>query len=38
MTIFMGENEKWINKGNDKNEGVDCLLHITQYLFQISKS
>ena len=40
--IFIGEKEKWINKGNDKQEAADSLLHnttsYTQHLYQISKS
>ena len=40
--IFIGEKEKWTNKGNDKQEEDDSLLHntttYTQYLHQISKS
>ena len=40
--IFIGEKEKWTNKGNDKQEDVDSLLHNTtrhtQHLYQISKS
>ena len=40
--IFIGEEEKWTNKGNDKQEEADSLLHnitsYTQYLYQISKS
>ena len=39
---FIGEKEKWTNKGNDKQEEVDSLLHntisYTQHLYQISKS
>ena len=40
--IFIGEKEKWTNKGNDKQEEADSLLHnttsYTQHLYQISKS
>ena len=40
--IFIGEKEKWTNKGNDKQEEADSLLYnttsYTQYLYQISKS
>ena len=39
--IFIGQKEKWTNKGNDKQEEVDSLLHntsYTQHLYQISKS
>ena len=40
--IFIGEKEKWTNKGNDKQEEADSLLHNikshTQHLYQISKS
>ena len=39
---FIGEKEKWANKGNDKQQHADSLLHnITnhiQHLYQISKS
>ena len=39
---FIGEKEKWTNKGNDKQEEADSLLHNstshTQHLYQISKS
>ena len=39
--IFIGEKEKWINKGNDKQEEADSRLHnttsYTQHLYQISK-
>ena len=39
---FIGEKEKWTNKGNDKQQHADSLLHNTtihtQYLYQISKS
>ena len=39
---FIGEKEKWTNKGNDKHEDADSFLHktgdCTQYLYQISKS
>ena len=38
--IFIGEKEKWTNKGNDKQEEVDSLLHnttsYTQHLYEIS--
>ena len=39
----MGEKEKWINKGYDKHEDTDSLLHVhdtshTQCLYEISKS
>ena len=38
--IFIGEKEKWTNKGNGKQEKVDSLLHnttsYTQQLYQIS--
>ena len=37
--IFIGEREKWTNKGNDMQEEVDSLLHNTtshtQHLYQI---
>ena len=40
--IFTGEKEKWTNKGNDKKEEADSLLHkttsYTRHLYQISKS
>ena len=40
--ILNGEKEKWTNKGNDKQEEADSLLHKTtshtQHLYQISKS
>ena len=40
--IFIGEEEKRTNKGNDKQEEADSLLHntisYTQHLHQISKS
>ena len=40
--IFIGEKEKWTNKGNDKQEDADSLLRnttsYTQNLYQISKS
>ena len=40
--FFIGEGEKWINKGNDKQEEANSLLHNatshTQHLYQISKS
>ena len=39
---FIGEKEKWTNKGNDKHEDIDSLLHNTkshtQRLYKISKS
>ena len=39
---LLGEKEKWINKGNDKQQHADSRLHHTtshtQYLYQISKS
>ena len=39
---FIGEKEEWINKGNDKQQEADSLLHNTtshtQHLNQISKS
>ena len=39
---FIGEKEKWTNKGNDKHEDADSVLHNTashtQCLYQISKS
>ena len=39
---FIGKKEKWTNKGNDKQEEADSLLHNTtshtQHLYQISKS
>ena len=39
---FFGEKEKWTNKGNEKHEDADFLLHDTtchtQCLYQISKS
>ena len=39
---FIGEEEKWTNNGNDKQEEADSLLHntasYTQHLYQISKS
>ena len=42
MEIFIGEREKWTNKGNDMQKGADSLLHsttsYTQHLYQISKS
>ena len=31
MEIFIGEREKWTNKGNDKQEEADSLLHSTSY-------
>ena len=38
----LGEKEKWTNKGNDKHQHADSLLHNTishtQHLYQISKS
>ena len=40
--IFIGEKEKWINKGTDKQYVVVVLLHNTtnhyQALYQISES
>ena len=40
--ILNGEIEKWTNKGNDKQEEADSLLHsttsYTQHLYRISKS
>ena len=40
--IFIGENEKWINKGTDKQYVAVLLLHNTtnhyQALYQISES
>ena len=37
---FIGEKEKWTNKGNDKHEDADSVLHNTtshiQCLYQIS--
>ena len=40
--ILIGVIEKWTNKGNDKQEEADSLLHsitsFTQHLYQISKS
>ena len=40
--FFIGEKEKWTNKGNDKKEVADSPLHNTtshtQHLYQISKS
>ena len=39
---FIGEKGKWTNKGNDKQQHADSLLHNTtshtQHLYQISKS
>ena len=39
---FIAEKEKWTNKGNDKQQHDDSLLHnttsYTQHLYQISKS
>ena len=39
---LIGKKEKWTNKGNDKQQEADSLLHNTsshtQYLYQISKS
>ena len=34
---FIGEKEKMTNKGNDKHEDADYLLHDTQCLYEISK-
>ena len=40
--ILIGEEEKWTNKGNDKQEEADSLSHNTQshtqHLYQTSKS
>ena len=40
--FFIGEKEKWTNKGNDKQEEADSLLHnatiYTQHVYQFSKS
>ena len=41
MKSFIGEKEKWTNKGNDKQQHADSLLHKsshTQHLHRISKS
>ena len=42
MKSFIEEKEKWPNKGNDKQQNADSLLHNTtshtQHLYQISKS
>ena len=39
---LLGEKEKWTNKGNDKQQHADSLLHNTtshiQHLYSISKS
>ena len=39
---LLGEKEKWTNKGNDKQQHADSLLHNTtshtQHLYQISQS
>ena len=39
---FIRGKEKWMNKGNDKHEDADSVLHYTssgtQCLYQISKS
>ena len=39
---LLGEKDKWTNKGNDKQQHADSLLHNTtshtQYFYQISKS
>ena len=39
---LLGEKEKWTDKGNDKQQHADSLLHNTtshtQHLYQISKS
>ena len=39
---LLGEKERWTNKGNDKQQHADSLLHYTtshtQHLYQISKS
>ena len=42
MKSFIGDTEKWTNKGNAKQQHADSLLHNTtshtQHLYQISKS
>ena len=42
MKSFIGEKEKWANKGNDMQQHADSLSHNTtshtQHLYQISKS
>ena len=42
MKSFIGEKEKWTNKGNVKQQPADSILHNTtshtQHLYQISKS
>ena len=42
LKSFTGEKEKWTNKGNDKQQHADSLLHNTtshtQHLYHISKS
>ena len=42
IETLLGEKEKWTNKGNDKQQNADSLLHNTtshtQHLYQISKS
>ena len=42
LTKILLEKEKWTNKGNDKHEDADFVLHHTssrtQHLYQISKS
>ena len=37
---LLGDKEKWTNKGNDKQQHADSLLHNTtsQHLYQVSKS
>ena len=39
---LFGDKEKWTNKGNDKQQHADSLLHDTtshtQHLYQVSKS
>ena len=39
---LFGDKEKWTNKGNDKQQHVDYLVHDTtghtQHLYQVSKS
>ena len=39
---LLGDKEKWINKGNDKQQHAESLLHDTtshtQHLYQVSKS
>ena len=40
--FFRRKKEKWMNKGNDKQENADSVLHNktsqTQYLYKLSKS